>query len=157
MPSICLQKPLIKSYEQLLSFKIRLFQSFFPRGKRLEISKFGNLRAISPTENVRKSIDGKCFSAPRSLVNFSNLKSRSTPLGKRVGKFITGKGLSVPQELSDFSKKNVSKTKGFSYKILEKYIKPKITLNFARGKRLENSKFGYSRAISPAGNGLKIS
>ena len=50
------------------------------------------------------------------------------PLGKRLRIFITGKGFSVPQKLSDFSKKMLSKNTDSSFKNLKKYIKAKDAL-----------------------------
>ena len=51
------------------------------------------------------------------------------PPGKRLWNFITEKGFSAPQKLSDFSKKKVIKKQWFQFQKLEKYMKSKNDIN----------------------------
>ena len=112
------------------------------------------------------------FSQKSEILKFKS----GVPLAKRLWNFITAKGLSVPQKLSDFSKNLVIKNNDFSSGNLKNTWSPKMTskglwepltksyeqiLNFKNrifmsyfplGKRLENIR--TENASQPRGNNI---
>ena len=123
----------------IFNFKIRIFKSQFPRGKRLEnlltenasqphrnfvffSKKLYSNNIDFSSKNMKNSLSPKMtakgFQEPLIKSYFINRKFKSYlfPLRKRLEKIIDGKGVSAPKKHSDFSKRNVFKNSEFNCK-----------------------------------------